>query len=207
MRLAATYGHLGRLEDAKAAISRYNEIFAKKGYTPLTVQEVGLWFEDTFNFQDKRIPEPLFEGLRKAGVREGAAPEMEGFDFKALVRCSYGERGRSWEIVGAQKIEAAAVKEMLQRGTIVVDVRDAGSYGRGPIPGAFNLDLNIGLTEKSLLALVDKNDSVVFHCWGVSCNYSTIACAKARLWGYTTVYYFAGGFPAWKAAGYPIAIK
>ena len=204
MRIAAAYGHLGRLEDAKAAVTKYNEIVAKTGYTPLTVQEVGLWYEVTSNFQDKRIPEPLFEGLRKAGVPEGAAPEREGFDFKALVGSSYGERGRSFEVVGVKKIQAAAAKEMLQRGAVVVDVRDAGSYGRGHIPGAFNLDLNIALTEESLMALVDKNDSVVFHCWGVSCSYSAMACAKARLWGYTKVHYFAGGIPAWKAAGYPV---
>jgi TolB-like protein/rhodanese-related sulfurtransferase len=204
MRIAAAYGHLGRLEDAKAAVSRYNEIMAKTGYTPLTVQEVGLWYEDPSDFQDKSIPEPLFEGLRKVGVPEGAAPEREGFDFKALVASSYDDRGRSYVVAGVQKVEAAAVKEMLENGIVVVDVRDAGSHGRGHIPGAFNLDLNIALTEENLMALVDKNDPVVFHCWGASCDYSAMACAKAHLWGYTEVYYFAGGFPAWKAAGYPV---
>jgi TolB-like protein/class 3 adenylate cyclase/rhodanese-related sulfurtransferase len=204
MRIAAAYGHLGRLEDAKAAVSRYDELNAKTGYTPLTVQEAGLWHEDTSSFLDKSIPEPLFEGLRKAGVPEGAAPEREGFDFKALVASSYDDRGRSYVVAGVQKVEAAAVKEMLENGIVVVDVRDAGSHGRGHIPGAFNLDLNIALTEDNLMALVDKNDPVIFHCWGASCSYSAMACAKARLWGYTEVYYFAGGVPAWKAAGYPI---
>jgi rhodanese-related sulfurtransferase len=146
----------------------------------------------------------LFEGLRKVGVPEGAAPETEDFDFKALVKSSYDERGRSYEVAEVQKVQAVAVKEMLQSGAVVVDVRDAGSHGRGHIPGAFNLDLNIALTEESLAALVGKNDPVVFHCWGASCSYSAMACAKARLWGYTRVYYFAGGFPAWKAADYPI---
>jgi TolB-like protein/rhodanese-related sulfurtransferase/thioredoxin-like negative regulator of GroEL len=204
MRIAAAYAHLGRLEDAKVAVSRFDEISAETGYTPLTVQEVGLWYENTSNFRDKRIPEPLFEGLRKVGVPEGAAPETEDFDFKALVKSSYDERGRSYEVAEVQKVQAVAVKEMLQSGAVVVDVRDAGSHGRGHIPGAFNLDLNIALTEESLAALVGKNDPVVFHCWGASCSYSAMACAKARLWGYTRVYYFAGGFPAWKAADYPI---
>lgn len=120
---------------------------------------------------------------------------------------TYGERGRSYEVSGVEKITGSAIKEMLQRGVVVVDVRDAGSYGRGHIPGAFNLDLNIALTEKSLATLVDKNGPVVFHCWGVSCSYSAMACAKARLCGYTRVYYFDGGFPAWKAAGFPIEGK
>ena len=157
--------------------------------------------------QDRSLPEPLVWCLRKVGGPEWAAPEGGGFGFKALVRSSYGERGRSFEVAGVEKIQAAAVKEMLQHGTVVVDVRDAGSHGRGHIPGAFNLDLNIALTEESLMALVDKNDPVVFHCWGVSCSYSAMACAKAHLWGYTRVSYFAGGFPAWKAAGYPIKVE
>jgi adenylate cyclase len=204
IRIAAAYGHLGRPEQARAAVARYDEIKAETGYTPLTVQEVGLWYEDTYNFSDKSIPEPLFEGLRKAGVPEGAAPERDGFDFKALVQPTYGERGRSYDVAGVQKIGAAMVKGMLERGVVVVDVRDAGNYGRGHIPGAINLDLNIALTEESLATLVDKNDAVIFHCWGVGCSYSALACAKARLWGYAAIHYFAGGFPAWKAAGYPV---
>ena len=139
LRLAGAYGQIGRLEDAKAAVTRYNEISAETGYSNLTVQEVSLWYEDTSNFQDKSIPEPLFEGLRKAGVPEGAAPEREGFDFRALVGSAYDERGRSYEVTGVPKIEAAAVKEMLQTGVVVVDVRDAGSYHRGHLPGAINL--------------------------------------------------------------------
>ena len=168
MRIAAAYGHLGRLDDAKAAVSQFDEIERQdRLYTPLTVQEAGLWHEDTSSFLDKSIPEPLFEGLRKAGVPEGAAPEREGFDFKALVTSTYDERGRSYEVTDVQKIEAAAVKEMLEDGTVSsIDVRDAGSHGRGRIPGAVHLDLNIALTEENLMAVVDKNDPVVFHCWG-----------------------------------------
>jgi TolB-like protein/class 3 adenylate cyclase/rhodanese-related sulfurtransferase len=175
MRIAAAYGHLGRLEDAKTAVSQYNEISAKTSYSDLTVQEVSLW-----------------------------APEREGFDFKALVSSSYDERGRSYEVARVQKVEATAVKEMLESGVVVVDVRDAGSYGRGHLPGAIHLDLNLALTEENLMEVVNKDDPVIFHCWGPSCSYSAMGCAKALLWGYKEIYYFPGGFPAWKAAGYPI---
>ncbi len=204
MRIAAAYGHLGRLEEARAAVARYDAISAETDYTPLTVQEATLWYEDTMNFRDRSIPEPLFEGLRKAGVPEGAAPERDGFDFKALVTSSYDERGRFYEVAGAPRIDASTAKEMIERGVTVIDVRDRGSYGRGHIPGAVNLDLNIALTEALLAQIVDKDDPVILHCWGPGCSYSAMACAKARLWGYQDVYYFAGGFPAWKAAGYPI---
>jgi rhodanese-related sulfurtransferase len=205
IRLAATYGHLGRLEEAEAAVSKYNELVAKRNYTPLTIQETALWFEDTYIFEDESYPEPMFEGLRKAGVPEGAAPEGVGFDFKALVSRHIGKTGKYYDVEGISKIDAAAAKTLSDRGVPIIDVRDAGNYARGHIPGAVNLDLNLDLTKENLAKTVNKNDEVVFHCWGKPCSYSAMACAKAALWGYNRVYYFNGGFPAWKAAGFAIA--
>ena len=86
----------------------------------------------------------------------------------------------------------------------IIDVRDAGNYAQGHIPGAVNLDLNLVLTKENLAKAVSKDDEVVFHCWGKACKYSAMACAKAALWGYTKVHYFDGGIPAWKAAGFDI---
>ena len=67
-----------------------------------------------------------------------------------------------------------------------------------------NLDLSSGLSKEALSKVAAKDDEVVFSCFGKYCPYSAYACAKALLWGFTRVYYFAGGFPAWKAAGYPV---
>ena len=61
-----------------------------------------------------------------------------------------------------------------------------------------------GLSKESSFAAVDKDDEVVFYCVGKYCPRSTYACAKALLWGYKRVYYFAGGLPAWKDAVYPV---
>jgi rhodanese-related sulfurtransferase len=58
------------------------------------------------------------------------------------------------------------------------------------------------LSPKNLAAQIAKNDEVVFYCFGESCYRSAHACAKALTWGFKRVYYFAGGFPAWKKAGY-----
>ena len=54
------------------------------------------------------------------------------------------------------------------------------------------------------MQVVDKNDEVVIHCFGQDCPYSAYASAKAVTWGFTRVYYFSVGFPAWKGAGYPV---
>jgi adenylate cyclase len=205
IRLAATYGQLGRLEEAEAAVSKYNELVAKRNYTPLTVEEAVIWYEDTYLFEDESYPEPMFEGLRKAGVPEGAAPSGEGFYYRALVSRQIGETGKYYDVEGVPKIDAVAVKALSDRGVTIIDVRDAGTYARGHIPGAVSLDLNLVLTKENLAKTINKDDEVVFHCWGKACKYSAMACAKAALWGYTKVQYFDGGFPAWKAAGFDIA--
>jgi rhodanese-related sulfurtransferase len=72
------------------------------------------------------------------------------------------------------------------------------------MPGSIHLDLHVDFTEERLSEFVDRNDEVVVSCWGENCPYAAHACAKAITWGYTKVKYFAGGFPAWLAAGYPV---
>jgi rhodanese-related sulfurtransferase len=198
--LAAAYGHLGRAEDAASAIGKYNEILARTGYSPLTVQEIGYWwYGDLFDY-DQAYRERLLDGLRKAGVPEGAGTELDHASYKKLISRSAGE----YEVAGAVKIDAATAKALHDRGVVFVDVRDAGSFGRGHIPGAAHLDLNIGLSEESLSRLVGKDEEVAFSCWGKYCPYAAYASAKAIAWGFTRVHYFAGGVPAWMDAGYPV---
>ena len=61
------------------------------------------------------------------------------------------------------------------------------------------------LTETTLREVAGKTDEIVF-IWYLPTSSETpaFATAKAIKWGYQKVYYFVGGAPAWKAAGYPI---
>ena len=58
--------------------------------------------------------------------------------------------------------------------------------------------------EEALSAEVATDEAVVFYCSGVRCPRSAKASEQALGWGYTKVYYFRDGFPAWKQAGYPV---
>jgi TolB-like protein/class 3 adenylate cyclase/rhodanese-related sulfurtransferase len=198
--LAAIYGHLGRTKDAAAAVEKYNEINAKTGYPPLTVQSRAYWWYGQIFAYDEVYRERLLAGLRKAGVPEGAGTDIKYADYKRLISNRDGE----YDVDGATKVDAARAKALHDRGAVFIDVRDGPSFNAGHIPSAVNLSVTHELSKESLLQLVDKNDEVVFSCVGKYCPYSAYACAKAVLWGYTRVYYFAGGVPAWKDAGYPV---
>jgi adenylate cyclase len=198
--LAVAYGYLGRSREAQAALAAYNKISVDGGYPPLNVQQVGFWWYGNIFEYDEVYRERLRVGLRKAGVPEGAGTDISYTDFKRLVRDSAGE----YSVEGAVKADAATAKGLHERGAVFVDVREAPPFNGGHIPSAVNLELSSALSKESLLQVAAKTDEVVFACSGKYCPYSAYACAKAIIWGFTRVYYFAGGFPAWKAAGYPV---
>jgi TolB-like protein/class 3 adenylate cyclase/rhodanese-related sulfurtransferase/thioredoxin-like negative regulator of GroEL len=196
LTLAVIYGYLGRTKDAQTAVKKYSEMEARS----LTVQNVGLWWYGNIFQYDEAYRERLREGLRKAGVPEGAGTDIKYADFKRLIHDSAGE----YYVDGATKIEAARAKALHTRDVVFIDVRNPKEFGLGHIPSARNLELTTALSKENLSRLVSKDDEVVFSCFGKYCPFSAYASAKAVLWGYTRVYYFAGGFPAWQDAGYPV---
>ena len=77
-------------------------------------------------------------------------------------------------------------------------------WDAGRVPGAYHLELKTKFSEASLADVVGKGDEVVIYCNGASCMRSSSACAEAVKWGFSKVYYFRDGLPAWDAAGYPV---
>lgn len=197
--LTAAYGHQDQLEDAQNAILGHTRIAGKIDYTPLNVQEIGFWwYGDMFDY-DPTYRLRLLEGLRKAGVNEGAESQSAIAGYRSIM--THRSDG-TYDVEGTIKIDAVAAKTLFDRGALVVDVRDVGSFSRGHIPGAINLELNTQLTEENLMKLIGKQDEVIFHCWGRYCPYSAWASAKAAVWGFKKVYHFEDGFPGWRDAGF-----
>jgi rhodanese-related sulfurtransferase len=50
----------------------------------------------------------------------------------------------------------------------------------------------------------DKNAPMMLYCDGTPCWKSYKAAVLAMKNGYRNIYWFRGGYPEWKAAGYPI---
>ena len=106
-------------------------------------------------------------------------------------------------IEGATTVDAAAAKALFDGGVPFVDVRTKDLWEAGHVPGAVFLDLFNAFDEDSLLKVAAKDQDVVIYCDGPGCKRSSKASAKAVSWGFGKVYYFRGGFPAWRAAGFP----
>ena len=200
--LAASYGHLGRAEDAKSILLALNDLRAKREKRveearvegveigigvfligPYTLKDVDLW-----PFKERADRERLRAGLEKAGVPAAAGGSAES----------------PIHVVGTTTVDAATAKELFDRGVPFVDVRTLPSWNRGHIPGAILLDYKTEFSEANLLVVIGKEQEVVIHCEGPKCLRSSKSCAEAVSWGFTKVYYFRDGFPGWKAAGYPI---
>jgi TolB-like protein/class 3 adenylate cyclase/rhodanese-related sulfurtransferase len=187
--LAATYGHLGRAQEAQPAFDKFNSIYhdPTDQKRPFTLADLGDWVTKNEAGQ-KRIR----EGLRNIGVPAGATGKPANLKFTDLVTVSAG----TFDVEGAIEIDAAEAKTLHDRGTVFLDSRGKELYGRGHIPGAMHLFFHHvwdGLSE-----LVDKNTEVVFYCVDPKCHLAAHSSAQALMLGYTKVYYFAGGFSAWE---------
>ncbi len=199
--LIASLGHLGRKDGIPEATETFNEMSTAAGYNTLNVQLWGgwWWYGDLFNY-DPAYRDQLMDGLRKAGVPEGAGTDIPLEKYRRLLR----KEGGYFEVAGATTIDLQQAKALHDRGVKFVDVRAAKGFASGHVPGAFNLDVATELSRDSLSRIVGKDEEFVLSCHGKTCPDSAYASAKAVLWGFKRVYYFAAGFPAWEEAGYPV---
>ena len=141
------------------------------------------------------------EGLRKAGLPEGAGTDLALDDYVKFMTMSNGQT----TVEGTTKIDVEEARALRERGVPFIDVRAPVDYGNGHVPGAINLSLVTDFSREALeKTLASKDSEVTFYCHGKHCPYSAYASAKAVAWGYKRIFYFAGGFPEWQEAGYPI---
>jgi rhodanese-related sulfurtransferase len=199
--LIASLGHLGRKDGVAEAVAAFKAASLPVGYNALCVQYWGTWwwYGDLFNYHPA-YRDQVGDGLRKAGVPECAGNEMSLDDLRA--RMHY--RGGFYEVDGATTIDVREAKALHDRGVKFVDVRAARGFAPSHIPGAYNLVVAAELSRESLGRIAGTDEEVVLSCHGKTCPDSAYASAKAVIWGYKHVYYFAGGFPAWQEAGYPV---
>jgi rhodanese-related sulfurtransferase len=181
--LIAGLGYLGRKDAIPEALKTFNELAMAAGYNLMTVQMFGgwWWYGDITSY-DPVYRDRLMEGLRKAGVPEGAGTDIPLEKTRALLH----KTGAYYDVAGATTIDLKQAKVLHDRGVKFVDVRPAWSFASGHVPGAFNLDVATELSRDSLSRLVGKDEEFVLSCHGKTCPDSAYASAKAVLWGSST---------------------
>ena len=212
--LASSYGHLGRMTEAEAAIEAANDVRAGLGMGDLTLERIQHSLSGSTPFNGE-IDFTRFGGeAAKKRLRAGLS-EIPALNWQYLITALQvlGAGNTSFEIEGATEIDLAMAKSFYDRGALFIDVSFERHWREGHIPNSVHLPVERNsadptkprLTEITLRAIADESDEIVFLICspGAPCT-PAWPTAKAIKWGYQKVYYFVGGAPAWKAAGYPI---
>ena len=202
--LIASLGQLGRKSGIPEAIKTHNQLTEAAGINSITVQYSAgwYWYGDMFNY-DPAYRDRLMDGMRKAGVPEGAGTDIPLEKYRALMHKS----GGYYDVTGATTIALKQAKTLHDRGVKFVDVRAAKDFASGHVPRAFNLDVATELSRDTLSRIVGKNEEFALSCHGKNCPDSALASAKAVMWGFKRVYYFSEGFPTWQEVGFPVEVS
>ncbi|HSO98980.1 MAG TPA: molybdopterin-synthase adenylyltransferase MoeB [Solirubrobacteraceae bacterium] len=103
-----------------------------------------------------------------------------------------------------EEIDPSAVREQVQSGAVLIDVRETDEWGQGHIPGAHHVPKS-HLESRIEGAAPDRSEPVILYC--ASGNRSAWA-ARTLLedLGYESVESMTGGFTLWKDRGYDVEV-
>lgn len=107
-------------------------------------------------------------------------------------------------IAGATTVDTDKARALFDEGAAFIDVRKDSDWEAGRVPGAIHLELKKVYSPETLADEVQKDEAIVVYCNGEKCLRSSVAAEKAVKWGWTKVYYYRDGFPAWKGAALPV---
>jgi rhodanese-related sulfurtransferase len=119
---------------------------------------------------------------------------------------------------GGKIINAAEARDLISKGVPVFDVRVADEYETAHVPGAISIPYKessakeVGFDaaeDKFALNKLpkDKSAPLVMYCDGTICWKSYKSATLAIQAGWKNIYWFRGGFPEWKEAGFPVIAK
>ena len=118
-------------------------------------------------------------------------------------------------LAGVTQVTAEQARKLVDAGTPVIDTRVGNEYADAHIKGAKNVPYKEksakdpafnGKDDQFDLAKLpgDKNAALIFYCNGPECWKSYKASKTAADAGWKKVHWLRGGFPEWKAKGFPV---
>lgn len=140
-----------------------------------------------YSLNDPEIP-TLLSGLRRLAERHIAEVER-------IVRENFERLDELKPVKCEELLQLVSSGEV-----VVVDVRPAGEYHAGHIPGAISIPLD---SLSKHLAKLPKNQEVVAYCRGPYCMFAFEAVSQLRSQGYKARR-LEDGYPEWKAGQLPV---
>ena len=94
-----------------------------------------------------------------------------------------------------------------QGGIIFLDARRKDEFEAGHVDGALLLSTeHFGRgTIPATIGVLEKSQPVVIYCGGGACDASKNLVIMLQNFGFTRFHIMTDGFPAWQAAGHPVA--
>jgi rhodanese-related sulfurtransferase len=117
-------------------------------------------------------------------------------DLERLVHEHFGDRAHPEPVPMRELLERARSQQV-----IVLDARPASEYQAGHIPGAISVPID---ELQDRLRSLPKDKEYVAYCRGPYCVYADRA-VELLLKSRRQARRLAGGFPEWRAAGFPVS--
>ncbi len=143
----------------------------------------------------------------RAGLADELARDLTGIGLDRLagyfgsevVNARHGSRGQLQTIPEVTLAEVAGRLRAPAGGETVLDVRGAGEWEAGHIPGARNIP--VGELDQRLDE-IPRDRAVIVHCQTGARAAMAASILLAR--GFSDVREFSGGFAEWRTAGQPV---
>lgn len=106
---------------------------------------------------------------------------------------------------GVNVVDVVTAKKLYDQKCHFYDAREKRHYLKEHIKGAYPVYFDVSKAEYIVIQLPkDKDEKILFYCYGETCANSYEAALAVRKLGYTHVYWLLNGFSEWKENKFPI---
>ncbi len=106
---------------------------------------------------------------------------------------------------GVKVIDLKQARALHDQKAHFYDAREKRHFHKSRIKGARPVYFDVSKAEYMVIELPrEKEQPLVFYCYGESCANSYEAALAVRKLGHKNVYWFLNGFNEWKEKGYPL---
>lgn len=106
------------------------------------------------------------------------------------------------------EVDTAATRAHFDAGTArFIDARTREDYITGHIPDAYLFNIHkYDIYSPILLPLLPPDDTYIIYCSGGDCEASHDLAGRLAQMGYSHLFVYQDGFPAWQEGGHPVDV-